>query len=245
MKICVIFYGFLGDSSNLNNLNRIYDLCDKNKHEINFYYSIPDSISEFDGNKINDELINGLTKDVENFNFEIRDYNTCMYIDECKKLDLPIKTNIHNLYPYRNLSMLDSIKKSVELITKNYDFMIITRLDNLPFITPNKIISDFNVKDKAYLFRNEPKIFGVVEDRFIFGDFNILKNISNVYEYVKKLKFDDENFYSEKLIGEYFVENFKENLEFIDGVNIKNNINYKKYLYETQLIVESLYDTCN
>ena len=78
MKICVVFYGFLGDSSNLNNLNRIYDLCDKNKHEINFYYSIPDSISEFDGNKINDELINGLTKDVENFNFEIRDYNTCM-----------------------------------------------------------------------------------------------------------------------------------------------------------------------
>ena len=27
--------------------------------------------------------------------------------------------------------------------------------------------------------------------------------------------------------------------------NIKNNINDKKYLYATQLIVESLYDTCN
>jgi hypothetical protein len=121
--------------------------------------------------------------------------------------------------------------------------MIITRLDNLPFITPNKIISDFNVKDTAYLFRNE--IFGVVEDKFIFGDFNILKNISNVYEYVKKLKFDDENFYSEKLIGEYFVENFKEHLEFIDGINIINNINHKKYSHEIQLIVESLYNTCN
>ena len=87
--------------------------------------------------------------------------------------------------------------------------------------------------------------FGVVEDKFIFGDFNILKNISNVYEYVKKLKFDDENFYSEKLIGEYFVENFKEHLEFIDGINIINNINHKKYSHEIQLIVESLYNTCN
>lgn len=245
MKICVVFYGFLGDLSNLNNLNKIYDLCDKNKHEINFYYSIPDSISEFDENKINNELINGLTKDVENFNFKIRDYNTCTYINETKKLNLPIKTNVHNLYPYRNLSMLDSIKKSVELITENYDFMLITRLDTLPFIEHNKIISDFNVKDKAYLFRIQPKVFGVVEDRFIFGDFNILKNISNVYEYVKKLEFDDKNFYSEKLIGEYFVENFKEHLEFIDGVNIINNVNHKKYSNEIQLIIESLYNTCH
>lgn len=244
MKICVAFYGFLGDLLNFNNLNRVYDFIGSQENEIDFYYSTPNHINEFDENYLSYDLINDLTKNINNFNFEIRDYNPCVYINECKQLNLPMITSTHNLFPYRNFSMLDSIKKSVDLITKKYDIILITRLDYLPLITTTKPIIEYNINKKIYLFRVEPRVFGVAEDRFIFGDFNLLSKVTNIYDYIKSLSFNDSEFYPENLIGKFFLENFKANLEFIDGVKIINNINSSKYSFQTRNTIEHLYRSC-
>lgn len=249
MEINFILYGFIGEINNFHNLKESFRICNNiDDLKINFFYSIPNKSSEFSEHEITEDLIKSIVGDNFNFKFELREYNPCQYIRYSIELGYPQviweKTS-YKLYPYRSLSMLDSIKKSFEIVDKHSDITIISRLDFLPLISIIPKISLENIKNKIYLYRTVPyKLNDDVEDRILWGDTDKIKIISKIYDDKDILISDEIMFYNEQIISRYFKKNSDAELLFQDGIDIETKINEKKYSEDVQNRIKILYDNC-
>jgi hypothetical protein len=67
---------------------------------------------------------------------------------------------------------------------------------------PLNAMSD--IKDKIYLWRTSPyRNYGDAEDRFFWGDGEIIKTLTSLYDNMVNYIYEDSNFYNEKLIGDF------------------------------------------
>lgn len=233
MKIGVVLYGFLNKIDNLNNLNRIFELCNNIDLELSIYYSIKTKISELytPTMTLNDEMIQSKLTNDYIFNYELIDYDPYKYIKYCDDIGMPMITS-QRLYPYRILSMFDSVKSSLELVKDNLDFMILTRIDKLNDIS-NIPIMQIKKTDNLYLWRTSPyKKYGEAEDRIMYGNQIIISKLTDLYDEMKNYVFDDDTFYIEKIIGDFLIKRFNNNLLYQDDLNITTNINELKYSNE-------------
>lgn len=244
--MCVVLYGFLNDINNLENLSEAFRICNNlDDLEITFFYSIRNQLSENDTSEITENMIFDKINNKYNFNFNLLEYDYCKYIDYCNMIGLPMITNTHKVYPYRVVSLFDSIKNSLNMVIGEYDFIMISRIDLLKYINNIPLESMFEINEKVYLWRTTPyKRYGDAEDRLFWGDTKIIKRLTSLYDDMINHIYNDFDFYSEKIIGDFLSKSFEKNILFQDGLNMVTIGNWGKYNEDTKNKIITLYENC-
>jgi hypothetical protein len=217
MNVAICFYGLLRSLDNLQNVYSFYEkIKEYNIQNVDFYYSIPSLIDEISLETISDPLILDFDLPNCNFIFKVHDYNFEKYKQVCDLKGFP-KVNSHNLLSARTLSMADNISKSINLVKKSekYDMIILTRLDLVKFLNIKKLL--IPQLNEIILVRSYDYDPPVAEDRFIQGDYSLMKLLSKYYNFLVK-----EDYLKQNLIPEALIYTFYKNQKKSINFNIKS-----------------------
>lgn len=220
MKAAICIYGFLGDPHNLIYLNHIPKLF-SNYSNFDLFYSMPNMLTEYTDENVPihqiEEQLNSY-KFIERFFIKIKRYSHEKYIKDTISSRFPLINETHQIVIPRVLSMMDNINNTINLIQdnlKDYSLVIVTRLDYLPLIF--KVTTDENYENKIMLWRKEtPNIS--IEDRFFYGDANLISVLTNLYEYTLDINYYERNFYPERIIG-FLLKNQIDNKKLLTQID--------------------------
>jgi hypothetical protein len=168
----------------------------------------------------------------------VYNYDPQCYIQKVKSLKYNQFCKITNLFPYRIISMHDSVsrlsKDIIEHIEKTqtkYDNIIFTRFDMFKNIKSfGDILRTTNVNN-IYLYRN-PRFYDneLAEDRAIILCTRGVELLQNLYNSHALLNLNEEDFWSENIIKTYLKQFDDVNLLIQNGVIINITIiQYEKY----------------
>jgi|SaaInlStandDraft_1057018.scaffolds.fasta_scaffold99868_1 hypothetical protein len=217
MKVALVFHGLSGGSNdkfletniNIDNiLTNLYNI----KPDIYFHTwkhkNINNIISKLKPIKYiiedSSEFKKNITPTINNISKNI-DYNISNYIN-----------NTNTLFSF--YSRFYSLYKSMEIVSENYDIVIISRFDL--FLKKKINILKYNKKDRLYVnkfsgeeylngkniieldgvtknYNKNVLLYGVM-DFFFIGSYNIIKKFSNIYNMLNKYLIKNSSFYNNK-----------------------------------------------
>jgi len=181
-------------------------------------------------------------------------YTPCDYIKKTRMLEIPDYITTKRIYSFRILSLHYSISLLSNMIydytikeNKKYDKIILTRFDIFPSIQSLGICLTQTLEPTIHIWRTCPyKSSTDAEDRIII--MNILglekvKNLYNIYDtlnYYREFDINNNDFYSEHIIGKYLKsfndivvlpqENISIGLSSFIDIKYNNNEYFKKLI---------------
>ena len=237
MKILLGFFGFIRKLITVDEIINFKKLIPSNA-TIEVCINCPNKINEFSNDNISDETIQSLrnifsSSDIKIADFTIFEYTPQKYVSKAKSKNFPFQTESVKLYPFRIFSLFDGISTLCQnMINQSiYDVYILTRFDLLKDIHSlgNCIINtnDTNI----HIWRTSPYCsITDADDRLIISSFYGIKILTQLYNFIDVLDYDDTTFWTEKIMGKFLIthEDLQKNPLQDVIINLSCNI-YKKY----------------
>lgn len=212
MKIAIGFYGFIRTSITKEDVINFMTLFPSDS-TFDVYFNFPNKLREFDEESFDKKkIIKELSEifNVPNMNIvriNIYDYNSFVFINKSQQLNFPYHTKLIDKrlcnYPFRIMSLHYGISNISELIlleNKEYDMVVLTRLDVFYAIKSMGDCIDKINKKNIFIWKNYEYNWLntiVAEDVIFISSMLGINVLSNMYNYI----YEDNKLY----IGDLFV----------------------------------------
>jgi hypothetical protein len=255
MNIAVCFNGFLRNLEYIKRIKDIPKIFSSDIDTLTVYYSCPTKIEETDKECFDKDYVLGLFKEQETdkikVNISFRDYDKNMFVEKAKQLGLPYITNT-SFHSHRIVSCFYGQSESAKLINdKNYNFIIITRIDVINGIKSigNMFDNKSILKNEAYIWRTIPYISAGdlayhSEGRFFVASNECVDILKELYNKLEEMRIPPESFGDEIVVGVLF--NLHENIQKRHLFNLEVNDDFHTYaasriaLHYTKEYLESM-----
>lgn len=206
MRIALGYYGFIRTSITKENVINFMNLF-PNDSTFDLYFNFPNKLKEFDEDSFDKKkIIKELTDifNVPNMNIiriNIYEYDSFVFINKSQQLNFPYHTYLLDKricnYPFRIMSLhygISNLAKLILLENKEYDMVVLTRLDVFYAIKSMGICIDKINKKNIFIWKNYEynwMNFSLAEDVIFVSSMYGTDILSNMYNYI----YEENNLY--------------------------------------------------
>ena len=206
MRIALGYYGFIRTSITKENVINFMNLF-PNDSTFDLYFNFPNKLKEFDEDSFDKKkIIKELSEifNVPNMNLvriNIYEYDSFTFINKSQQLNLPYHTKLIEKrwcnYPFRIMSLhygISNLAKLILLENKEYDMVVLTRLDVFYAIKSMGICIDKINKKNIFIWKNYEynwMNFSLAEDVIFVSSMYGTDILSNMYNYI----YEENNLY--------------------------------------------------
>ena len=206
MRIALGYYGFIRTSITKENVINFMNLFPTDS-TFDLYFNFPNKLKEFDEDSFDKKkIIKELSEifNVPNMNLvriNIYEYDSFTFINKSQQLNLPYHTKLIEKrwcnYPFRIMSLhygISNLAKLILLENKEYDMVVLTRLDVFYAIKSMGICIDKINKKNIFIWKNYEynwMNFSLAEDVIFVSSMYGTDILSNMYNYI----YEENNLY--------------------------------------------------
>jgi hypothetical protein len=206
MRIALGYYGFIRTSITKENVINFMNLFPTDS-TFDLYFNFPNKLKEFDEDSFDKKkIIKELSEifNVPNMNLvriNIYDYDSFTFINKSQQLNLPYHTKLIEKrwcnYPFRIMSLhygISNLAKLILLENKEYDMVVLTRLDVFYAIKSMGVCIDKINKKNIFIWKNYEynwMNFSLAEDVIFVSSMYGTNILSNMYNYI----YEENNLY--------------------------------------------------